>query len=51
MTLMNSEKHRTTRLYIAVRVKAALDSAGYTVVEAAPHVGCSSVSLYRQATR
>ena len=37
-----------SRMYIAVRLKAALDDAGYTVVEAAPLVGCSSVSLYRK---
>ncbi|TCU86488.1 hypothetical protein EDF48_102149 [Curtobacterium sp. PhB191] len=45
---MIPEKHRTMRMYIAVRMKVALDEAGYTVVEAAPHIGCSSVSLYRK---
>lgn len=35
-------------MHIAVRLKAALDDAGYTVVEATPLVGCLPVSLYRK---
>lgn len=48
MTSMLPSEHNKTRMYIAVRLNAALTDAGYTVAQAAPHIGCSETSLYRK---